>query len=134
MEEKKQKATLGQAVSKVRRYDSKELVSGYRLIGYKNKDFKELVDCRVYMGRSASASTVYCSLWVKGKEWTSASGQAGGYGYHKESAAIGEAISNANIKLAKSIHGVGNSAIEEALFVIGKALRFRKMHLVRFYG
>lgn len=86
----------------------RELVSYYKLIDKKTE--KVIIDCCMYMGRSASASAVHCSLWVQSiknapTEWvdgytsTSGAGTAGGYGYHKTSAALGSAISNAGIEL-----------------------------------
>jgi hypothetical protein len=53
------------------------------------------------MGRSASASVIHAVLWVKCADghWTSGSGSGGGWGYHKESAAIADAITSAGIEL-----------------------------------
>ena len=41
----------------------RELTSYYKLVDKKTE--KVIVDCRMYMGRSASASAVYCALWVQ---------------------------------------------------------------------
>jgi len=98
--------------------NSKEMVDTYNVIALTKKGLKNIVTCRCYMGRSNSASTVFASIWVHGKVYTSGYGYAGGYGYHKVSAAIADAISSAGIKLDKSIHGVGDSAVEEALIAI----------------
>jgi hypothetical protein len=125
----------------------KEKVSSYTLVAvYKGKiEMPVTVVC--YMGRSASASVVYASIWVHGKEvYRSGSGSAGGYGYHKESTAIQEAISSAGIVLYGSaysrqgeavdykkkayIGGVGDYAIKEAIYAIGRALGYRKMAIV----
>lgn len=84
----------------------RELSGYYKLIDKRTE--KTVVDCRLYVGCSASASVVYCFLWVqsvKGQDWadgwtsTSGKGTAGGYGYHKTSAAVGSAISSAGIEL-----------------------------------
>ena len=78
----------------------KETVSKYVVIGKINGELHEVVDARCYMGRSASASKVYASVWVKGNGvYTSGTGSAGGYGYHKPSAAVASAISSAGIEL-----------------------------------
>ena len=70
-----------------------------------DKTGKEFVDCRVYMSRSRSASTVYASIWVHGNGvYTSGKGSAGGYGYHKESAAIQDAITSAGIELYGDVY------------------------------
>lgn len=117
----------------------KELVSAYSIVGMIEGEMREIVVARCYMGRSRSASTVYASIWVNGI-WVngegfsvSGSGRANGYGYHKESTAIGEAISSAGIELYDStdkrepyktrayIDGVGERAIEMALEAIAIA-------------
>ncbi len=104
----------------------KETVSTYRVVVRTKTGPVCPVDCRVYMGRSSSASMVYASIWVYSDTVNvSGTGSAGGGGYHKESAAIDEAIKSAGIKLSKSIHGAGESAIREALTAITRALGYR---------
>ena len=86
---------------------------------------------RCYMGRPASASTVYASIWIQSSGiYTSGKGKAGGYGYHKESAAIGDAIKSAGIELSKDIEGLGDGAIEEALKAIALSLGFPNVLIV----
>lgn len=134
--------------------NQKETVSTFKVIAFYKGEFHEPVTCRTYMGRSASASTVYASIWVSG--WRSPKGKdidvaghgsAGGYGYHKESAAIGDALSSAGIKLFGSaytrqdekedftkearIDGVGDAAIESALMAIGRALGYTKLYICK---
>lgn len=113
----------------------KELVKSYKLIGYKNNDFHTPVDVRCYMGRSNNASVVYASIWVNDKEvCTTGTGQASGWGYDKQSAAISGALRSADITLTQRIDGVGDSAVREAILAIGKALKYRKMHISEVYG
>lgn len=135
--------------------DKKETMNTYKLIAFYKGEFHELITCRTYMARSSQASVVYASIWVsrhgrigKGELYCAGHGSAGGYGYHKSSAAIGEAINNAGIELygsayyvgkgdkedfkkVCSISGVGDTAIDSALLAIGKALGFNKLHLVK---
>jgi hypothetical protein len=110
--------------------------------------FNTVVDCRVY----GSGSTAYACLWVygEGNFYASGSGKAGGWGYHKTSAAVDDAIDSAGFELYGSpyndgreqnykkrcnISGVGDSAIESALMAIAKtASRKRKLHLIRTYA
>ena len=78
----------------------KELVSAYSIIGKIDGKLREVVTARCYMGRSKNSSVVYASLWTHGTGISIAGhGKAGGYGYHKESAAIAGAISSAGIEL-----------------------------------
>lgn len=110
------KAKFTTQVSNAYHYD-KPLVSAYKIIDKSTESC--IVDCRVYMSASRNASTVYCSLWVSSikesklpqphinsyrSEWgldnsVSGKGSAGGWGWDKESGAIGSAIVDANIEL-----------------------------------
>lgn len=74
-----------------------------------NGQFREAVCVRTYMSASRNASTVYACVWIAPARdwkhpagtlaWPSGRGQAGGYGYHKESAAIAEALTEAGVSL-----------------------------------
>jgi len=112
--------------------DKKETVRTLKLVAYSKGELHNPITIRWYMGRSNSASTVYCSIWCHNKHVDCAgNGSASGWGYHKESAALGYAIQNAGIKLDKSIDGVGDSAIREAVEAIAKMMGYRgKMIIV----
>ena len=77
-----------------------------------------------------TAQRNYACLWINasagltGKEsvYIGGGGYAGGYGYHRPSAAAESAIRDAGIVLSQSIGGVGDSAIEGALSAIAAAL------------
>lgn len=109
----------------------KEMHAAYSVVTVSKGELREVVTCRVYMGRSRSASTVYASLWANnGEQWTAGHGQAGGYGYHKESAAIDDAIRSAGFKLSHSVSGTGEH--ESALKACARAMGYRgKLLLVR---
>lgn len=140
------KFAAGACLSNAKNYArEKELVSRYLVIDKKTE--KVVIDCRCYMGRSSNSSQVYASIWVHsikplGEDadgfttYTSGRGMAGGYGYHKESAAVDDAIASAGFTLfgsasgygdkhdfKKSCHiaGVGDSAIKTALLAIAYA-------------
>ena len=71
--------------------NTKEKVSQWLVIDKKTE--RTIIDCRVYMGRSANSSKVYTSIWIRGNNYyVAGTGVAGGYGYHKESAAIASPI------------------------------------------
>lgn len=128
------------------RSNEKELVSYWKVIAYSKGEFHEPVDCRCWMGRSNSASTVYASIWIRddrNQRWYAGNGSAGGYGYHKESAAIQEALTSAGVELRGDVYGrngdskqvahidgVGESAIKSAMEAIARALGFRKFTVV----
>lgn len=140
-------ALPAEPVSNARNYGGeKERVSSYTVVGKKGRELCALVEARFYMGRSSSASTVYCSLWVSGEQYCSGTGKAGGYGYHKESAALAAAIESAGIKLTGAnyahyegrvdykkparISGCGTGSMETALKAIARAAGVRGQLLI----
>lgn len=69
------------------------------------------------------ASQVTCLLWVHGKTaYGRGIGRAGGYGYHKPSAALGAAIGKAGIVLSQAIDGRGDGLMTEACEAIARAV------------
>ena len=133
-------ATINEQASNARNYGGeKETVTTMRVVARVNGKLATPVEARFYMGRSRTASTVYCALWVHGANvYTSGSGQAGGGGYHKESAALQSAITSAGIELHGSnyalsegdaedltkrahIGGCGSESMRAALLAIAKA-------------
>jgi hypothetical protein len=115
-------------------YGQKEQTSSYSVVGIYKGEIVSPVTVRVWMGRSSNASTVYASVWLSGVKdssfHSSGHGTAGGYGYCKESTAIGEALHSAGITLHRGndrsyIGGVGSYAIRESLEAIAKGLGIR---------
>lgn len=81
------------------------------------------------MGKSSSASRVYCDVKIRlpGGGYRYGAGFVGGGGYHKESAALQEALDNAGFSLFDganliTIHGAGERAMIEALLDIARLL------------
>ena len=89
---------------------NKETVNTLTVLAVVKGEIKEVACARFYMGRSSQASVVYCCLWVHGK--ASGKGQAGGYGYHKESAALCDAITSAGIELYGTPYKSGTQKTE----------------------
>lgn len=107
----------------------KSFTRGYTVVAYGGKEqpIKELIDARIYQTNSRS----YACIWVNSKPvYISGGGHAGGYGYHKPSAALQAAIADAGIVLDASINGVGDGAMIEALLAVAAALGFKKAHVV----
>jgi hypothetical protein len=80
---------------------------------------KEVLIARFY----GNGQTRYCCVWSNqggNHLQTRGSGKAGGYGYCKESAALGAAIQNAGFKLQHDIGGVGESAMRGAFEAIAR--------------
>ena len=132
------KASIVKKAENAKRPDNKELVSAYSLVvRLPSGEMREAVTARCYMGRSASASVVHAVLWVRcaDGEWTSGSGSAGGYGYHKESAAIADAVRSAGIELKDlendckdhwfAFGGTGESYYPQVFEAIARAAGYR---------
>lgn len=107
----------------------KEIIKQYTAIALIDGAMREAVTCKLYTSRTADgASPVYCSLWTLGGAYNSGRGKASGYGYHKPSAAVGDAIRSAGIELLRDdgskadINGVGDDAIHDALTAITYAM------------
>ena len=126
--------------------DKKEQVGLQVAVGVYKGKLAEVIKARFYMGRASSASVVYCNVWVgMGPHLSedgeivyfaggaSGKGSACGYGYHKMSAALAEALDSAGVKLDKDISGVGETAMQEALTAIARKVGFRgQLRIVRF--
>lgn len=109
----------------------KETHNVMHVIASTRDGMQQVITCRFYSGRSRSASVHYCSIWFSGKNYYgSGSGSAGGYGYHKDSAALASALRSAGVELSKSISGVGESAMREALHALARTLGYRKTFIV----
>jgi hypothetical protein len=87
---------------------------------------QSIFDVRWYMSRTGDgASTLYCNIYFDTPTlFTSASGKAGGYGYHKESAAFADACRNAGLQVSRDVSGVGSDAVDGVMEAVAKALGF----------
>lgn len=93
---------------------------------------EEVVCLRLY----ATDATVYAVVWMHGNgsigcAATRGMGKAGGYGYHKASAAAEDALNDAGVTLSEPISGRGDTAIEKALLAVGAALGLKGCFIVR---
>lgn len=86
----------------------------------------DAVTLRIYGTDARSYACLWTSSncsWEGAKDyWRNGSGCAGGYGYHRASAAAAEAIENAGIELDEEISGRGNNAMCEAVRAIARAM------------
>lgn len=106
--------------------DTKEIIRGLRIIETANHEARKggawsLIDCRLYMGRSSNASTIYCLLWISGNKSGQGMGSAGGCGYDKQSAAVADALQEAGV-MGKDAHfgGVGWEQAAKVLMEVAK--------------
>lgn len=94
-------------------------------------ELEDIIQLRIY-GTNARN---YACIWVHSSPvYVSGGGYAGGYGYHRPSAAAQVAINDAGIVLSENIAGVGDSAIENALLAIAEALGKSGCKIFKAYG
>ena len=88
---------------------------------------REIVCARFYW----PGETVYCVVWIFSDKPARGYGKAGGGGYHKRSAALGEALSRAGVILSEPINGCGDSAMNEALLALARHMGVTRPLVVR---
>lgn len=98
---------------------------------------QSVVEVRFY----GAGTVAYCVVWVHGWEhgFPAAGvtgscrgvGKAGGYGYHKASAAMQEALQDAGFTLSEPIDGRGDSAMDSALEDIAKLFAIARPYIHR---
>ena len=104
-------------------YGEKETVNTMSYTCIVDGKIKEPIKLVWWMGRSRNASRVYCTIWLgHGEIHAAGHGWAGGWGYHKESAAAHEAMNSAGVKLTKPFDGCGTRSIEVAVLAIAEHL------------
>lgn len=92
---------------------------GYIAVAITPEGVRECVDVKLY----TTASRCYCCAWIFGAGHCSdGSAYAGGYGYHRASAAAGRALRAAGVSLSENIDGRGDSAIRDAVEAIARAM------------
>lgn len=92
-----------------------------------SKTGRAIVTARFY----ETVARNYACLWVTCHPlYAMAGAYAEGYGYHRDSAALAEAIHKCGIKLDHAIHGHGDDAMHEALEAIGKMILPRRRLII----
>jgi len=80
---------------------------------------RPVVTLRIY----ATQARAYACVWISQSPFhASGSGMAGGYGYHRASAAAAGAFAAAGVELSDSIAGVGDAAMRDAVEAVARHL------------
>lgn len=82
---------------------------------------KVVVDLRIYGTKAMN----YACVWIQDSKHDvhcNGSGSAGGYGYHRPSAAASEAFYNAGVELDTPLAGRGDSIMEHAVEAVVRKL------------
>ena len=97
-----------------------------------SRDGSAIVQARWYWPGRDGASNCYCCVWIHGDDLHGrGGGKAGGYGYHKESAALQEALNAAGISMSEAIDGRGDQAMFTALESVARAVIQGKRKIFR---
>ena len=119
----------GIRISHREREEKNGLSCGYKAVYMDGGKLVDLVDLRIAFTNSG---TPYACVWLyqpaefarneMGGCWNSGSGTAGGYGYHKGSAAVESAFHAAGIRFDQDIGGCGWERVKEAVYAAGEML------------
>jgi hypothetical protein len=74
-----------------------------------------------------------CSVWISSRgngTYGRGQGEAGGGGYHKASAALASALSDAGVILSRCISGVGDQAMRDACEATARAVTGKRRFIV----
>ena len=82
---------------------------------------RSLVTARLYTPLRPNSSTITAIIWVYTPDRNvCGSGKTSGFGYHRGSAALADAIYNAGIALSQDINGSGDAAMDRAVMAIAR--------------
>jgi len=109
-------------------------IESFILLAVYKGNLKEVAEMRIY-GTNAMN---YACFWLHSYRnettvYANGSGSAGGYGYHRPSAAADTAFRTAGIEI-EDISGRGDSAITHTLESLGKRLGYRKVYVIKAHG
>lgn len=122
--------------------EEKHFYTGYKVVCISEGEMVELVDARL----GATNNCHYASVWLNVHYCNNnyynncgsarGAGKAGGYGYHKASAALDSALRRAGMKFNIGCSGMGESAMRDCLMTAGEYLKPEgaKIYLVECYG
>lgn len=128
--------------SNYRKRQAKHFYNGYKVVTIVNGEMVDLVDARL----GATDSCHYASVWLNVRYYDNnyyntcgsarGSGKAGGYGYHRASAALDSALRHAGMRFSVGCSCLGESAMHDCLLAAGEYLKPEgaKIYLVECYG
>lgn len=122
--------------------EEKHFYNGYKVVTIVNDEMVELVDARL----GATDNCHYASVWLNVRYYDNnyyntcgsarGAGKAGGWGYHRASAALESAFCRAGMRFDVGCSGMGESAMRDCLMCAGEYLKpdGAKIYLVECYG
>lgn len=125
-----------------RERQEKHFYMGYKVVCIVNDEMIELVDVRL----GATDNCHYASVWLNVRYYDNdyyntcgsarGAGKAGGYGYHRASAALDSALRRAGMHFSVGCSCMGESAMRDCLLAAGEYLKpaNAKVYLIECYG
>nr|DAH10724.1 MAG TPA: hypothetical protein [Caudoviricetes sp.] len=125
-----------------RERQEKHFYAGYKIVTIVDDKMETLIDARL----GATDNCHYASIWLNTKYTdydyynkygdARASAKAGGYGYHRASAALESAFARAGMRFSVGCSCMGESAMRNCLMCAGEYLKPEgaKVYLVECYG
>jgi len=99
---------------------------GYKAITIQDGHAVTLLDLRVYLPKDV----FYAAVWVQCNKHVSGTGKAGGYGYHKLSAAVADALQSAGYSFSEEVSGVGHDAVVRAIKAVCRLHGHTDVHVI----
>lgn len=125
-----------------RERQAKHFYSGYKVVTIVNDEIVELVDARL----GATDNCHYASVWLNVRYYDNdyyntcgsarGAGKAGGWGYHRASAALESAFSRAGMRFEDGCSCKGEGAMRDCLMCAGEYLKpaGAKIYIIECYG
>ena len=125
-----------------REREEKHFYMGYKVICISESEMVELVDARIGATDSCHYATIWLDCFYSDEDYACkngrarGAGKAGGYGYHKASAALEAAFAHAGMRFNIGCACMGESMMQDCLLAAGEYLKpaGAKIYLVKCHG
>ena len=122
--------------------EEKYFYSAYKVVTIVNDEMIELVDARLGATENCHYAVIWLDCFYSNKDFAyengraCGAGKAGGWGYHRESAALESAFRRAGMKFDIGCSGQGETMMRDCLMCAGEYLKpaDAKIYLVKCYG
>lgn len=122
--------------------EEKHFYTGYKVVTIVNDEMIELIDARLGATENCHYAVIWLNCFYSNENFACENGRAcgadkaGGWGYHRESAALEAAFSRAGMKFNIGCSGMGEGMMRDCLICAGEYLKpaDAKIYLVKCYG
>lgn len=122
--------------------EEKHFYTGYKVVTIVNDEMIELIDARLGATENCHYAVIWLNCFYSNEDFACengracGAGKAGGWGYHRESAALESAFRRAGMKFDIGCGGQGETMMRDCLMCAGEYLKpaDAKIYLVKCYG